>query len=193
VPIQVDPQERLDELAVATLTVVQRDGLAALTIRSVADEVGRSTAVVTNYLPTRAALVLNAFRHGREAWGRELGTAVAGLEGPERLDRTLQWWSSSEPIDGALRQLWLEIVLTSDDPRFAAVVGELSADDRDRVRAAVAAADNEAGDLLVDALLLVLRGFWVSATEDPEQWTPDRGLAAFRAIAAALDAGAQLE
>ncbi|MBS1888522.1 MAG: TetR/AcrR family transcriptional regulator [Actinobacteria bacterium] len=186
-PIEVDVDERLDELAVETLKVVQRDGLAALTIRAVAQEVGRSTTVVTNYLPSRAALVLNAFRHGRREWERELDAAVAGLSGPDRLRRTLEWWASTEPLDGALRHLWLEILLTaSEDAEFAELIAQISAEDRGRVSEVLGAAGVAVDAIVVDALMLVLRGFWLSATEDPEEWNPERGLHAFTAVAEAL-------
>ncbi|MBS1890588.1 MAG: TetR family transcriptional regulator C-terminal domain-containing protein [Actinobacteria bacterium] len=186
-PIQVDVDLRLDELAVATLKVVQRDGLNALTIRAVAQEVGRSTTVVTNYLPSRAALVLNAFRHGRRDWDRKLDRAVAGLTGRDRLRRTLEWWSSTEPLDGALRQLWLEILLTANEnAEFAELIARISAEDRSRVAAVLGDAEVEVDDLVVDTLLLLLRGFWLSATEDPREWYPERGLHAFGAVADAL-------
>lgn len=184
-PIDVDVQERLDELALATLAVVRREGIAAVTIRSVAREMGRSTTVVTNYLPTRAELVLNAFRHGSKVWDDELATALDGLTGPERLQRALEWWVSSEPLDDALRQLWLEIVITAgSDERFAELVSDLGAADRDRVEEFFGA--GAAAEPLVDAFLLTLRGFWISAQENPGEWTSERGLRAVRAAAAAL-------
>lgn len=186
-PIYVDVQERLDELAVATLAVIQRESLAAVTIRSVAREVGRSTAVVTNFLPTRAALVLNAFRHGRKEWDRELAEATDGLDGPERLERALEWWTSSGPLDDALRQLWLEILVTAGtDEEFAALASDLGREDHARAEQLVRAAVADADDQAVDILLLVLRGFWVAALESPDEWNPERGLLAVQAVLSAL-------
>ncbi len=186
-PINVDVQQRLDELAVATLAVVQRDGLGAVTIRSVARELGRSTAVVTNYLPTRAELVLNAFRHGRRIWERDLAQALAGLEGFERLQRAVAWWCSREPLDDALRQLWLEILLTAgSDDRFAELISDLGTQDQAYVREVTSGLDGVDDALVADALLLTLRGFWVSMLENSDDWTPERGMRAAEAVASAL-------
>jgi AcrR family transcriptional regulator len=50
-PIQVDVPQRRADVADATFQVAARDGLAAVTLRSVAAEMGVSTTTITNYLP----------------------------------------------------------------------------------------------------------------------------------------------
>ncbi|HSL59000.1 MAG TPA: TetR family transcriptional regulator, partial [Acidimicrobiales bacterium] len=57
VPRVVDEQQRRIELSDATLAVVARHGVAGVTIRRVAAELGRSTATITHYTPDRRSLL----------------------------------------------------------------------------------------------------------------------------------------
>ncbi|HJG47134.1 TetR family transcriptional regulator, partial [Corynebacterium variabile] len=62
-PREVDTSARLQRIADATLAVAREQGTRAVTLRAVAKELGGSTTLVTNYLKTRADLILNALDH----------------------------------------------------------------------------------------------------------------------------------
>ncbi|PZT71290.1 hypothetical protein DN402_04540 [Streptomyces sp. SW4] len=96
-PIDVDEVQRRKEIAEATLAVAARDGARAVTIRAVAKELGGSTAMVTNYVPTRMALITNAVRAAESRWRADLDAHVGELRGKERLRATVEWHLSTDP------------------------------------------------------------------------------------------------
>lgn len=171
-PIDVDEVQRLKAIAEATLTVAARDGARAVTIRAVAKELGGSTAMVTNYVPTRIALITNAVQAAESRWRTELEAHVGELAGEERLRATLEWNLSTDPGDLLLRRLWVEMLSsvqngdTADTHEPEETLAEL--------REAVGAADVADPELAADLLFLLTRGYLISTVEDPNMWTPDR-------------------
>lgn len=168
-PREVDADQRLADIADATVRVARASGAQAVTIRSVARELGGSTTLVTNYLPTRAALITNALDRARDRWRGERDDAEVGTD--DRLTAMLRSTLTSTADDPVLRTLILEIVAN------AAVEPEL----RDRLRRestefqtelAAAAGDSGHADPQRTAELtyLLLRGATIASAEDPEHW-----------------------
>ncbi|MFF7244520.1 TetR/AcrR family transcriptional regulator [Embleya sp. NPDC008237] len=175
-PIDVDEVQRRKAIAKATLTVAARDGARAVTIRAVARELGGSTAMVTNYVPTRIALITNAVAAAESRWNGELEEHVDGLDGRERLHATVAWNLTTDPDDLQLRRLWVEMlssVQSGAESADAAQTREPAATRRELLDAVTAAgvADPE---LAADLLFLLVRGYFISTVEDPEPWTPER-------------------
>ncbi|WP_345569583.1 TetR/AcrR family transcriptional regulator [Nonomuraea rosea] len=174
-PVEIDITQRLSTIADATLEIVAADGIDGVSIRAVAKRIGGSTTLVTNYLPTREALLLNAIEHAIQAWGQELGQSIEGSAGRERLAAVARWACSTTGNDQVLRRLFMEI-LGRGGPESASVQA-LRRDSRiSRDLLAGAAGDAGAADpaFAADILHLVLRGFYVSSLEDPERWNSDR-------------------
>ena len=102
--------ERRRAIAAATLRVAARDGLRAVTIRSVARQLGASTTFITNYLPTRSALLVNALQQIDEEWLAELegellgGDPAAGLR---RAVRSAVEWDAEELLRS---QFWVAVL-----------------------------------------------------------------------------------
>jgi len=192
-PIEVDADERLRQIAEATLRVAERDGSAAITIRSVAAELGGSTAVVTNYAATRADLVLNVILHVQRQWDGDMRRTIAGLAGVELLRALVLWSVTTDPQDPTMRRLWVDLLAKSGSESDAVkALADIALRHRALIRDALVAAEaaGPAGappadpETEADVLYLMIRGFYFLSVEDPQAWTEER---VTRALAYALD------
>ncbi|GJF31456.1 hypothetical protein KNE206_41560 [Kitasatospora sp. NE20-6] len=184
-PIDVDEVQRRKAIAHATLTVAARDGARAITIRAVAKELGGSTAMVTNYVPTRSALILNAVRAAESRWRADLESHVGDRTGADRLRATVEWHLSTEPEDLLLRTLWVEMLSSAHtDP--AGVDRQEPRDSRQEFLDASIAAGVPDAALAADVLSLLTRGYYVSSMEEPAYWTAERVARVTKAVVDAL-------
>ena len=150
-PRDVDLPERLEAVASATIAVARTQGAHAVTIRSVARELGGSTTLVTNYLPSRAALILNALDQGRDRWRAELDDVLASVDDADRLSAVVEWsLTSTNDMAEALRR---------ESASFQAIL---------RTAAAESGFADPAGT--ADVAYLLVRGAYIAATESPEYW-----------------------
>ncbi|MFJ7305138.1 TetR/AcrR family transcriptional regulator [Streptomyces sp. NPDC099088] len=176
-PIEVDEARRLDEIAAATIQVARERGVRSVTIRAVAAQLGGSTAMVTNYVSSRSALMLNALRKAEEEWTAEMDEVLDGLTGLERLKAAARWMSTTEHDDEVLRRLLMEIA--SAGPAAGEELEELRRVTSRRNRTELVALAAQAGlpdpGFGADLLHLLFRGYWLSTLEDPDTWTSDRG------------------
>jgi AcrR family transcriptional regulator len=178
-PIEVDVDARLDALARATIAVAGREGGAnGVTMRRVATELGGSTTMVTNYVPSRAALLVNAIAYMLRRWERDLAAALAGVPDGQRLLAFARWSCTTDLEDMVFRQLLVELVARHDQPpELRALVQD--ARDHHEDFAAAARADGlapGAAEAAADVLFLLIRGFYYESVEDPERWDSDRVL-----------------
>ncbi len=176
-PIEVDEARRLDEIADATIQVARERGVRSVTIRAVAAQLGGSTAMVTNYVSSRSALMINALRRAEEDWAHDLEEVLEGVAGPDRLWAAARWMCTTERDDEVLRRLLMEIA--SAGPAAGSEVEEVrratSRRNRDELGALAAEAGLPDPALSADVLHLLFRGYWLSTLEDPESWSADRG------------------
>lgn len=170
VPIDVDVSQRLREIAEATLAVVAEDTAGGVTIRAVAAKLGGSTTVVTNYVPSRAALLLNAVRHTLQLWEQEQGE-LGGAQAPAPLRELTDWSTATEGHDVTVRRLFLELVATShrDSEAAGSIRGDAAQHRHDLERGAREAGSDDAA-FVADALFLAIRGFYLASIEDPDRW-----------------------
>ncbi|MBW8481232.1 TetR/AcrR family transcriptional regulator [Actinomadura parmotrematis] len=174
-PVEIDVTERLATIAAATLDIVAAEGIDGVTIRAVAKRIGGSTTLVTNYLPTREALLTNAVEHAIGDWEEDMAPVVAGAPARDRLAAVAAWACTTSGDDEVLRRLFMEILGRADPASEALRVLARDAR-RNHGLFAEAAADAGAPDpaFAADVLHLVLRGFYVSSLEDPERWSSER-------------------
>lgn len=185
-PIQVDLDSRRAEIAAATVQVAARDGLRAVTIRSVAAELGASTTFITNYLPTRPALLVNALRQIEGEWLAELEGELVGAEAAQSLRRAMRsavQWDEEELLRS---HFWVAVLaIPHRDLEVEMHLDESTA----AVRAVFTKLVDQCGhpdpELAADLLLLVAQGAFVSIVETPDAWSNDR---LRRAADAAVDA-----
>lgn len=185
-PKEVDVELRRRLIAEATLAVGRRDGVEGTTIRAVARELGRSTVFITNYLGTRAELLLNALAHVEHGWEQEMAQLAEAPSPEERLRRLLEWSTEASEDDRAIRTMWLEILATPSSGEVLGAIRLSARSSREELLAAVREAGRD--EALADTLFLLLRGFFTASVEDPEEWRPER---ARRAIDALLDTGSR--
>ncbi|MFJ9080511.1 TetR/AcrR family transcriptional regulator [Streptomyces sp. NPDC102278] len=184
-PIDVDEVQRRKAIAQATLAVAARDGARAITIRAVAKELGGSTAMVTNYVPTRTALITNAVRAAESRWRADLEAHLGDLSGADRLRATVEWHLSTDPEDLLLRTLWVEMLSSAhSDPN--GVDRREPREAREEFLDASTAAGVPDPGLAADVLSLLTRGYYVSTVEEPTYWAPERARRVARAVVDAL-------
>ncbi len=186
-PRDIDIEGRLNDIAEATIRVARRSGANAVTIRAVARELGGSTTLVTNYLPSRAALILNVLDRANNRWRSEYELRAPGLDDRTRFEALVTWEDEPGEVESVLRGLILEIVANAEaEPALRESLRRES----DSYRAVLLAAARAAGfadpELATDLGYLMLRGAYFTNAEDPSHWnhrrTREVTLAALRAL-----------
>ncbi|SDR82850.1 regulatory protein, tetR family [Friedmanniella luteola] len=76
-PKLVDHEERRRDLARATWRVMTREGVGAVSVRTVAAEAGLSTGALRHYFPDQASLLLFAAEHTVERIGERMAAELA--------------------------------------------------------------------------------------------------------------------
>lgn len=176
-PIQVDIDERTREIADATFAVAAREGIGGVTIRSVAAEFGASTTIITNYLPTRADLLINAVEKMTDDWMAELATESVARPAPEALRavvRTAVAWDDDELVRC---QFWVAVLATEPE-QVRSQVGEVEDGVRDVLRKLIDECGHPEPSIAADQLFLFIQGVSVSIVQRPQSWTPERLAAA---------------
>ncbi len=115
VPKVVDHEARRAEIVAALWRVVQRDGMAATSVRTVAKEAGLSTGAMRHYFGTQDSLVLAAAQTMVAEVGRRLEARIAQLPpSSPTLESLLGLLEEVTPLDARRRveyEVWLELVL----------------------------------------------------------------------------------
>ena len=89
-PKLVDHEERRREIARSTWRVLTRDGVAAVSVRSVAAEAGISTGALRHYFADQASLLLFAAEHTVHRIGQRMaGVLAAGERRPVEVAQAL--------------------------------------------------------------------------------------------------------
>jgi len=179
-PSQIDVPTRLQAIAEATLELTRAQGPQAVTVRALAERLGGSTTLVTKYVPSRLALLLNAFRYVDEQWQRDKTEALDGRTGMDGVRALAEWSMQTNNYDDAIRRLWLEALASR--PRDVDLPREEAQDEFNVIRRTVLAAGQP--PWLADLMFLAFRGYYISSVEDPAAWPPDR---AFKALTGVLD------
>lgn len=197
-PIEVDTGERLADIARATIDVAHERGTQAVTLRAVAERLGRSTAYITNFVPSRAHLMANALEHARARWDEERAAHLGDLVGVERLAELARWMCSTSPEEQVLRSLWIEVIadVHGANRRAYEVVRSVTdatyekflaeAGDVRRRDGSDDPVDREEAARIADILYLYCRGSEVKSIEDPDAWTDDRMQRSLEVLLAAL-------
>lgn len=174
-PIQVDLEARRAEIAAATLRVADRDGLRGVTIRSVASELNASTTFITNYLPTRPALLVNALRHIEERWLGELESELSGSDPATALRaamRSAVQWDEEELLRS---HFWIAVLAVPNrDDELQGYLNESTAAFKFVFTKLVDQCGHGDPAGAADHLLLIAQGAFVSIVETPQEWTNER-------------------
>jgi AcrR family transcriptional regulator len=190
VPIQVDLAQRRAAIAEATVRVAARGGLQEVTIRSVAAELDASTTTITNYLPTRTALLVNALQQIESLWLEELESELVDDDAEAALRNAMRSavdWDEDELLRS---QFWVAVLAV---PQRDAEVERHLIESTTAIRALfsklVAQCGHSDPDVAADMLVLVAQGAFVSIVETPDQWSRHRLMATADAAVDAILAG----
>jgi AcrR family transcriptional regulator len=177
-PRRIDPQARRAEIADAAMRVIARSGVAALTLRSLAEEMNGSITLVTHFVSNRASLFETIVDELVSGYDAEIADLERGMEGEARLRRFLEWLLPLSPHDVERESARIALNAARGEPSvdhffevMDARIRELLAD---HLRPLIAEA--EIADA-VDFVRAVMNGVTLSAVEHPELWTPRRQLA----------------
>jgi AcrR family transcriptional regulator len=170
-PREVNADQRLADIAAATIRVARSAGPHAVTIRSVAAELGGSTTLVTNYVPSRAALILNALDRGRDRWQAELDASLAAAGDADRFAAIIEWSLTTGPDEPVLRALILEIVANADrEPEMRAALHRETIAFQDFLLEEARAAGFADPEHVTGLAYLLVRGAYFASAEDPARW-----------------------
>lgn len=174
-PRDINVEARLNDIAEATIRVARASGSGAVTIRAVARELGGSTTLVTNYLSSRAALILNVLDRASTRWQHEFEQRSTSLDPMARFEALVTLQSDSDDDEPVLRGLILEIVANAEaEP----LLRESLLRESTSYRAALLNAAHEAGfedaELAADLGYLLLRGAYFANAEDSGRWSASR-------------------
>jgi AcrR family transcriptional regulator len=175
-PKKVSPDERLVEIAKATLRVAERGGANAVTIRSVAAEMGRTPVVVTHYVPTRAKLLANAVQYAIDDYYSVTDEQMEAVPDEHRF-RELAHVLTLAIDPGAypgVDKLMLELMAKSVKGAGLEAFRANGRRERDDFRAAADAAGIDEPDFAAELMYLVTSGVVTAEMVDPELWTPER-------------------
>lgn len=184
-PRVVDRVERLSEIAAAVRRVLERDGVEQVTMRNVAAELGCTTGLLTHWVADRAALLHAALRATADDQTTRAAAALA--RDPRDIAGALEEFV---PLDDARRadmKVWLGFWALAISDRT------LHDEQRDRYRTFRSQMVHYLRDLgltpaaartATDHLMTSVDGVAVSATFDPEHWTPARQRRHIRALVA---------
>ena len=103
----MNPDDRREAIVAATLAVMQRQGIAATTVRDVAAELGASSGLIHHYMTSMDELIAEAFE--RSAGADLLATSNLVQQGQDPLEQMRFFFDSYTRSDGdSGMQLWLD-------------------------------------------------------------------------------------
>lgn len=185
-PKVVDHEQRRREIVDALWRVIQRDGLAAASVRTVAAESGWSAGSLRHYFATQDELRMLAMTSLLER-------ATERIEGTGRqvrdLDSLARWVCEALPVDPLRRaesEVWLAMAAAAaTDPGMRDVLDDAFTGMRRMCDSAVRFADQlRGGGLALDAeterLHALVDGLAVHGTRHPDRMPPARLRAAVR-------------
>lgn len=188
-PKYVDHDARREEIVNATLRILAERGPRGLTIRSVAEEMGGSSTVVTHYFPTRDSLIEGVVDSFAE-WSETLYAIEAGsADARERLRVFLHWFVPAS--EEALNEERARMNLLAERNSYPPVEGFIRSVDT-WARTLIGEhleglADPDEIEGLVDLIRVVTNGVALAAVELPEDWPPERQFATVDRLLDLLD------
>lgn len=179
-PLVVDHPKRRSEIVELVARIIATRGLEAVTVRSVAEAAGCSTAVVSHYFAGKRDLLLRCYQFAEARSNALLEAAAAAHNGDlaETLDVLL-------PHHPQARESWLVWVafwgVAIADPEFSVVQQQQIKESQGRIARLLAASprqksgasDSHNRDAATN-LLTMLMGIAVQAAFDPADWPRER-------------------
>ncbi|ADH70854.1 MULTISPECIES: TetR/AcrR family transcriptional regulator [Nocardiopsis] len=200
VPRYVDKDGRRRQVAAALHRIAAREGLESVSIRTVAAEAGLSVGAVQRDFGTKEALLLFAMHEVVDAVAARLARVRIGpglLSFAEGLRQVLTDLLPTDDERLAEARVWSAFYARAAvDAEFAEVLAGFDVRARAALRAAVGWAGEQGElapgqdpDALVELLLVLVDGIWLSAVRQPPGSPLDAQRAAVEAAVAAVTRG----
>lgn len=200
VPRYVDKDGRRRQVAAALHRIAAREGLESVSIRTVAAEAGLSVGAVQRDFGTKEALLLFAMHEVVDAVAARLARVRIGpglLSFAEGLRQVLTDLLPTDDERLAEARVWSAFYARAAvDAEFAEVLAGFDVRARAALRAAVGwagehgeLAPGQDPDALVELLLVLVDGIWLSAVRQPPGAPLDAQRAAVEAAVAAVTRG----
>ncbi|MFE6387768.1 TetR/AcrR family transcriptional regulator [Nocardiopsis dassonvillei] len=200
VPRYVDKDGRRRQVAAALHRIAAREGLESVSIRTVAAEAGLSVGAVQRDFGTKEALLLFAMHEVVDAVAARLARVRIGpglLSFAEGLRQVLTDLLPTDDERLAEARVWSAFYARAAvDAEFAQVLAGFDLRARAALRAAVGWAGEQGElapgqdpDALVELLLVLVDGIWLSAVRQPPGAPLDAQRAAVEAAVAAVTRG----
>ncbi|MCK9872180.1 TetR family transcriptional regulator C-terminal domain-containing protein [Nocardiopsis dassonvillei] len=200
VPRYVDKDGRRRQVAAALHRIAAREGLESVSIRTVAAEAGLSVGAVQRDFGTKEALLLFAMHEVVDAVSARLARVRIGpglLSFAEGLRQVLTDLLPTDDERLAEARVWSAFYARAAvDAEFAEVLAGFDVRARAALRAAVGWAGEQGElapgqdpDALVELLLVLVDGIWLSAVRQPPGAPLDAQRAAVEAAVAAVTRG----
>jgi len=175
-PRSVDPHARRLEITNAAIRVLARGGTQALTLKSLAEELGGSITLVTHFFTNRDELFVAITDELINSYDAMLDEAEQDLDAYARLRALLIWMSpiTAEDVEtetGRIALIWRRKEHESIGHFFDAMEDRMRSLLRRRLDGMVAT------DMLEEAvgyLRAVTNGLTLSAVEHPDLWPRER-------------------
>ncbi|MFI6299085.1 TetR/AcrR family transcriptional regulator [Nonomuraea sp. NPDC050790] len=177
-PKSVDHGERRRHIAAALLRVVERDGMEAVSVRTVAAEAGCSVGAIQRYFTSKDEMLRFALAEVVEASGERLRNVPLTTDGrrfPEALREVILSVLPLDPVRRGEALVWAAFhAQAAARPDFAAAVAEVTREARGLLLEALRLAE-EAGRLrpgqdheaLAQLVLAVMDGLMWAILVDP--------------------------
>ncbi len=194
----VDHAERKREIAEAAVRILARGGASALTLKSLAEELGGSITLVTYFFSTRAEIFTAVVDDLVAGYDAELAQLEEGADPLGRLKILLEWMLPLTPEDVASEAGRIALIPhrgehASIDRFFDVMEYRMRGLLRSHLMEVVPANRLEPA---VSLLRATVNGLVLSAVEHPNLWSRDEQLAvidsALRSLNAGVDAKAPL-
>ena len=193
-PRQIDPVQRRTDITSAAIRILARGGASALTLRSLAKELGGSITLVTHFFSTREDIFTALIDDVASGYEEELAQLEDGADAESRLRILLEWLVPLSDEDVAQEAGRIALISQRGshagiDHFFEVMESRVRKLLEDRLAPLLPA--KEVGGA-VDYLRATTNGVVLSSVEHPEVWTRERRLAvletALRTLAVASDA-----
>jgi AcrR family transcriptional regulator len=183
-PRNVDPAEREAEITTAALQLLATNGPRALTLRSLATELGGSSTLVTHFYPNRGELLKAITGHLIRQYEGEIAELDKITDPIRGLRAVMEWLLPISPAEQGLERRRVLMSAEADaDPHLRRYFSVMENKERAALsRHLVELVPNGEIERHLDVLRSFTNGIVLSAAEHPDNWPVERQVAALELL-----------
>lgn len=187
-PRVVDYEVRRRDIAEVALAILARDGVAGLSLRNIAAEMGGSLTLVTHYYANRQELMTDLACQICDSWQADLDAMDEASSAPRaRLRAFLAWMLPLSEKGHQGERARFALLAADNDPDCRSVLIEFDEYLRDLLRQRlVGLVPRRKISTVADLLRALTNGVALDAQLQPDDWPAKRQLALLDALLATL-------